>query len=444
MKERTARLHESKEKMRAQYKGLPVPTYTWRRAGDDFVLGDYNDAVEEITGGKITEFIGVSLTEMHRGNPQIQEDIERCYAEKVVIEREMDYQYRSTGERKHLAVKYAFVPPDLVLVHTEDITERVRAEQELRLQSEIIANMAEGVYLVRVSDGVIIYTNPKFDSMFGYSPGDLIGKHVSVVNAPDEVDPKDTADQIITTLKETGEWAGEIHNIRKDGTTFWCYATVSTFEHQEHGTVWVSIHQDITEQKQVRQALERRMGELKALVVMATIVNQSQKVEEILERAIDEALRQVGVEAAAILLLEEEVGELVLAAHRGLSEEFIQAFHRLKLGEGLAGQVAETGEPTILRDLTEYPEAQRSYIASEAIRSAAGVPLVGRSGVIGVMNLGAPRPEHFDAEGIELLVDLGRQIAIGLEKAQLYQEVRESELKVPAIVQGCLGGNHDS
>jgi PAS domain S-box-containing protein len=163
-------------------------------------------------------------------------------------------------------------------------------------------------------------------------------------------------------------------------------------------------------------------------------------VGEILERTIDEALRQVGVEAAAIFLLDEGVGELKLVTHRGLSEEFVQAFHRMELGEGLAGQVAEMGEPTILRDLTEYPEARRSYIASEEIRSAASVPLVGHSGVIGVMNLGAPNPEHFDAEGIELLVDLGRQIAIGVEKAQLYQEVRESEQRFQRLSRAASEG----
>ncbi|GAH59190.1 unnamed protein product, partial [marine sediment metagenome] len=44
--------------------------------------------------------------------------------ERTSICREMLYEYMSTGETKHLAVSYAFVPPDLVLVHTEDITER--------------------------------------------------------------------------------------------------------------------------------------------------------------------------------------------------------------------------------------------------------------------------------------------------------------------------------
>lgn len=42
------------------------------------------------------------------------------------------YRFISTGETKHLVVKYAFVPPDMVLIDTEDITSRKRAEEALR------------------------------------------------------------------------------------------------------------------------------------------------------------------------------------------------------------------------------------------------------------------------------------------------------------------------
>ena len=133
--ERTAKLRESEAKMRAQYKGIPVPTYTWQRVGEDFVLVDYNDAAVAITQGKIVDYLGQTASEMYGNSPQILEEFERCFTEQVPIEREMPYRYRSTEESKHLAVKYAFVPPDLVLVHTEDITERVRAREEIERRS---------------------------------------------------------------------------------------------------------------------------------------------------------------------------------------------------------------------------------------------------------------------------------------------------------------------
>ncbi|MEO5356439.1 MAG: PAS domain S-box protein [Nitrospirae bacterium YQR-1] len=129
--------------------------------------------------------------------------------------------------------------------------------EDLKLQSEIISNMSEGINLINVSDGSILYCNPKFEQMFGYNPGELIGKNVSVVNAPTEKSSEETAKEIITSINKNNFWQGEIQNIKKTGERFWCHATVSTFEHSEHGKVWISVHTDITERKKASEDLER-------------------------------------------------------------------------------------------------------------------------------------------------------------------------------------------
>ena len=171
-------------------------------------------------------------------------------------------------------------------------------------------------------------------------------------------------------------------------------------------------------------ALGRRMADLTALNAMAAIVNESLDVDEILNRALDEALRQVGVEAGAVLLLDEEAGELALVAHRGISEDFARAAQRLKLGEGLAGRAAQTGQPVVMGEVDEYPGALKAFVEKDRIQSVAGVPLLGRTGVIGVMNLVTRNPHYFDAAGLELLTSLGRQIAVGMEKAHLHEAVQ--------------------
>jgi len=131
----------------------------------------------------------------------------------------------------------------------QDITDRKRAEKELELYGQIIAYMAEGVLLIRVQDEAIVYANPKLEKMFGYDHDELIGHHVSLLNAPTDKSPEETAHKIMNALHQYGVWTGEILNIKKDGTPFWCYAVVSTFEHHVHGSVWIAIHQDITDRK---------------------------------------------------------------------------------------------------------------------------------------------------------------------------------------------------
>ncbi|MCZ7402802.1 MAG: PAS domain S-box protein [Candidatus Methanoperedens sp.] len=131
--------------------------------------------------------------------------------------------------------------------------EHKRAENRLLFQGQIIENISEGVYLIRADDGIIVYANPKFEKMFGYEKDELIGKPVSVVNAPTEKSPEETAKEISKVLDNNGEWSGEVQNIKKDGTKFWCSAHVSTFERSEYGKVWISIHTDITERKKAEE-----------------------------------------------------------------------------------------------------------------------------------------------------------------------------------------------
>ena len=136
-----------------------------------------------------------------------------------------------------------------------DITERKKAEEEIRLQSEIIENMAEGVYLIKLNDGMIVFTNPAFEEMFGYDPGEMIGKNVVIVNAPTNRTPEETKEEIIRILKDKGDWHGDVLNIKKDGTLFWCFVNVSLFDHPEYGTVIIAVHTDITKRKKAEEEI---------------------------------------------------------------------------------------------------------------------------------------------------------------------------------------------
>jgi len=168
------------------------------------------------------------------------------------------------------------------------------AEEEVLLHTEIVENMAEGVYLIRTGDGVIVYANKTFERMFGYDPGELVNKHVSIVNAPSEKSPEEIANDIIQSLKEKGTWSGEVRNIKKDGTPFWCHANVSTFDHHDFGEVWVSVHQDIGKRKKVEEELKKHRDHLEELVEERTVklaeANEQLKQEIEERKPIEEAL----------------------------------------------------------------------------------------------------------------------------------------------------------
>lgn len=126
------KLRENELRFRAQYKALPIPVYSWQQVDDDFVLIDYNYAAEEITQGNAARLLGEKASVLYQDAPDILEEMWRCYQEHQSFHRQMLYKFRSISDTKHLSVSYGYVPPDIVLVHTEDVSERVLAEEALQ------------------------------------------------------------------------------------------------------------------------------------------------------------------------------------------------------------------------------------------------------------------------------------------------------------------------
>jgi PAS domain S-box-containing protein len=151
------------------------------------------------------------------------------------------------------------------VVVIQDATEQVAAERRLELGGAIASNVALGVSMVSASTGEIVYANEQWERMFGYGPGELIGEHISVVNAPTVVSPEERATEIFDALEEDGAWDGEFHNVRKDGSTFWTHAHISRFEHPEHGTLWITASADITERRAGENALHNAAERFRAV-----------------------------------------------------------------------------------------------------------------------------------------------------------------------------------
>ena len=219
-----------------------------------------NPAYARMHGYTIDELIGRNAAELYS-----PEDRDKISENRLIARKKGSHTYEVNRLRKDgstfpslntiTAIRDADGEMMYYAVNVLDITERKRAEEKLGANAAISSNLSEGVFLIGMDDLTIKWVNPVFEQMFGYDSGELIGKPVDIVNAPTEMKPEETKISIVKILEETGEWHGEILNIKKDGTHFWSFANVSIFDHSEYGKVMVSVHTDITERKQAEETL---------------------------------------------------------------------------------------------------------------------------------------------------------------------------------------------
>ena len=155
------------------------------------------------------------------------------------------------------------------------------------------------------------------------------------------------------------------------------------------------------------------------------VLSQSLELNQVLGNAIDNVIDVMKVEIALVFLLDEEAGQLTLAAYRGVSEEFGQGVGGIKLGEGFNGRVAETGESLYVEDASQDPNLTKMAVREEGIRSQLIVPLKSKGRVMGTLCVATRSRRQVLQEELDLVTAIGNQIGVAVENAHLYAHERE-------------------
>jgi len=156
---------------------------------------------------------------------------------------------------------------------------------------------------------------------------------------------------------------------------------------------------------------------LSLLLEVTERLNSTLDLDELLARVAELIKRAVDYEVFAILLLHEKAQDLSIRFNIGHPDEAVRRL-RIKVGEGVVGQVAATRRSILVKDVRQKPE----YIAAApGMRSELAVPLIFKNRVIGVMDLESPWPDYFTERHQSLLELLAGRIAIAIENALLYR-----------------------
>ena len=134
----------------------------------------------------------------------------------------------------------------------QDITERIRSEEERERLSTAIAQSAETI-VISDTDGKIQYANPAFEKTTGYTLQEAIGQNPNVLQSGKH--PKEFYANLWRTIKNGNIWAGKFINKKKDGTLYEEDSTISPVFNSEGKIVnYVAVKRDITYESMLQRS----------------------------------------------------------------------------------------------------------------------------------------------------------------------------------------------
>ncbi len=172
-----------------------------------------------------------------------------------------------------------------------------------------------------------------------------------------------------------------------------------------------------------QQTTARRLAILSDVVKTANSILEPRKVIEVV---MEKIRHLVPSEAWSLLMIDEEKHELVFEAALGAKGRDVSSF-RLKMGEGIAGWVAETGKPAIANDAGRDPrfDGRVDSRTQFETRSILCAPLVSRGRAIGVLEILNKLDGRFTRADLALVLTLVEPCAIAIENAILFQRAEQ-------------------
>jgi len=306
-----------------------------------------------------------------------------------------------------------------VTILLEDITERKKAEEELRLSEAkfrgLFENVFEGVYQT-TPDGKIISANPALVRMLGYeSEADLRAIDIAYELYADPEERK-----ILTRKLEKKD---ELRNVelvlrRKDGHHITVLENARAVR-DERGKVlyYEGTLTDITERKRAEE-------ELKSLFEASKLINSTVDINKIFKFISYSVQKLVGFDNLILFLVSEDKRSIYPTY---VSEGIRKKVENLTLsyGEGLVGYCIENKEILLLKNAYNDKRGKRIPGLTELFVSQIVVPLIIEDKCGGALHISKVTPNAYDQKDVDVLKPLSEVISLALRNFWLYEKLRK-------------------
>ncbi|GAB1543554.1 hypothetical protein NUACC21_62290 [Scytonema sp. NUACC21] len=337
-----------------------------------------------------------------------------------------------------------------------EISPRIAKEEQLHLLESVVVHTNNAVLLVKPKsiaplETQIVYTNPAFSQMTGYTQQEVFGKALCILIGEDQL----TKDKLRTAMQTRQSLRVDLIIYTKENREIWVEVSIfpvadktGSFSH------WVVMLRDITERKQAEASLQQLNQELENRVQQRTMelersqatLQQQLKRQELMMRLVEQIRQSLDLKAILNIAIAEVqkllttdrvfiyqvhhnntgtvVAEVVKCGCTQILDKTIslEAFPKKAQEDFLKGQIYTLTDC----DKEEMLSCEADFLAEIQVRAMMGIPIIQQDTLWGLLIVHqCSQPREWQTWEINLLKQLTNQMAMVIKQLELYQQLQE-------------------
>jgi PAS domain S-box-containing protein len=329
----------------------------------------------------------------------------------------------------------------------EDITERKHAEEALDRQRglyesllKVQSDLGKVLVILDLESTQILYASEAFSRITGYTEAELL----ALPSFLRMVVPEEGAvlrDLLHGWMQRQGvSDRCEVTVVGRHGQHVRLEITANEVYQVEGRTRAITTVRDVTERRRAEEALRHYVERLRALHDIDQAILETRSPEEITAAALRHIRELVPCLGAGVVMLDPEAGEAVVVA-AAVEELPVRAGMRFSLqsfrDSREALEALHQGQVYVGEDFLDLsqPLPVVGDLYEKGMRAVLSVPLLFQDELVGFLALGAGEPHDFDDEGIEIVREVARSLAIAVQRERAEEEIRRHTAQLEALRQ---------
>lgn len=341
---------------------------------------------------------------------------------------------RKDGTLVHVEVSGTALPDGRRQHIVRDISERKRTEGERQWLAAVLRDSEDAITLQDLRGNILAW-NRGAERLYGYSEAEALGMNVAVIVPSGE---EGALDYLRAAARGEDYPPREVRCRTKDGHKIDVWSMATRIVEDGRTVAVATTSRDLTERNQRERERLLQLDALERLYQISSRFLAGCDLSELLDEILAAAITFAGADLGNIQLLDRSSSRLEIVSHRGFSLAWLNYWRHVDEGRGACGTALETEARVIIEDVANSPiftgTEELEVQLKAGVRAVVSTPLVGRTGIVGMISVHYHTPQRPPERALRLLDLFARRAAELVERMRIEADLRRSHAKAYGVL----------